>query len=144
MLPTMPRIWHGGWKAQTMRKQLIGLVMGSLLAMCSVPVMAQDTEEDGDYKALMQKTTQNANGICIDYLNSEHGDYSGDKMMESRMPDEVTRGLSKAIRDECQKHPKERVSKAVNAVKTAYTHELEQIVRKMHLNDDPLHTNGGS
>ena len=144
MLSCMPSFGHGGWKAQDMRKQFLALVVGGVLAICTVPVMAQDTEEDGDYKALMQKTTQNANGICIDYLNSEHGDYSGDKMMESRMPDEVTRGLSKAIRDECQKHPKERVSKAVNAVKTAYTHELEQIVRKMHLNDDPLHTNGGS
>lgn len=78
-----------------MRKLWMIVVMGSLLSVCSVPVLAQDSEEDGDYKALMQKTTNNANGICIDYLNSEHGDYSGDKMIESRPPDEVTRGLSK-------------------------------------------------
>ncbi len=127
-----------------MRKQLMGLVVGSALVLCSVPVVAQDSEEDGDYRALMQKTTENANGICIDYLNSEHGDYSGDKMAESRPTDEVTKGLSKAIRDECQKHPKERVGKAVTNVKTAYAHELAQIVRKMKINDDPIKTNGGS
>lgn len=127
-----------------MRKQLISFVVCSALALCSVPALAQDNEEDGDYKALMQKTTENATGICIDYLNSEHGDYSGDKMIESRPPDEVTKGLSKAIRDECQKHPKERVGKAVNNVKTAYARELAQIVKKMKLNDDPINTNGGS
>ena len=127
-----------------MRKQLISLVLGSALVVCAVPVLAQDNEEDGDYKALMQKTTNNANGICIDYLNSEHEDYSGDKMIESRPPDEVTKGLSKAIRDECQKHPKERVGKAVTNVKTAYARELAQIVKKMKINDDPINTNGGS
>ncbi|WP_338332476.1 hypothetical protein [Acetobacter sp. LMG 32666] len=127
-----------------MRKQLIGLVLGSVLAVCAAPVLAQDNEEDGDYKALMQKTTNNANGICIDYLNSEHEEYSGDKMIESRPPDEVTKGLSKAIRDECQKHPKERVGKAVTNVKTAYARELAQIVKKMKINDDPINTNGGS
>ena len=126
-----------------MRKQLISLVLGGVLAVCSVPAMAQDNEEDGDYKALMQKTTNNANGICIDYLNSEHEDYSGDKMSESRPPDEVTKGLSKAIRDEYQKHPKERVGKAVTNVKTAYAHELAQIIKKMKINDDPINTNGG-
>ncbi|MFT8999548.1 MAG: hypothetical protein ABF976_07305 [Acetobacter syzygii] len=109
-----------------------------------MPALAQDNEEDGDYKALMQKTTNNANGICIDYLNSEHGDYSGDKMIESRPPDEITKGLSKAIRDECQKHPKERVDKAVSNVKTAYAHELAQIVKSMKIQEDPIHTNGGS
>ncbi|PAL26296.1 hypothetical protein B9K05_06575 [Acetobacter syzygii] len=109
-----------------------------------MPALAQDNEEDGDYKALMQKTTNNANGICIDYLNSEHGDYSGDKMIESRPPDEITKGLSKAIRDECQKHPKERVDKAVSNVKTAYAHELAQIVKSMKIQEDPIHINGGS
>ncbi|GBQ45097.1 hypothetical protein [Acetobacter ghanensis] len=127
-----------------MRKQLFLLVAGSLLAFSAVPAMAQENEEDGDYKALMEKTTNNANGICIDYLNSEHGDYSGDKMIESRPPDEVTKGLSKAIRDECQKHPKERVDKAVTNVRTAYARELAHIVKRMKINEDPLHENGGS
>lgn len=128
-----------------MRKLWMIVVMGSLLSVCSVPVLAQDSEEDGDYKALMQKTTNNANGICIDYLNSEHGDYSGDKMIESRPPDEVTRGLSKAIRDECQKHPKERVDKAVSNVRSAYARELSQIVKRMKIIDDePIKTQGGA
>lgn len=127
-----------------MRKQLISLVLASVFAACPALAHAQDNEEDGDYKALMQKTTNNANGICIDYLNSEHEEYSGDKMMESLPPDEVTKGLSKAIRDECQKHPKEPVSKAVTNVKSAYARELGQIVRKMKINDDPINTNGGS
>lgn len=127
-----------------MRKHWQLFVVGCMVAACSMPALAQDNEEDGDYKALMQKTTNNANGICIDYLNSEHGDYSGDKMIESRPPDEITKGLSKAIRDECQKHPKERVDKAVSNVKTAYAHELAQIVKSMKIQEDPIHINGGS
>ncbi|MFT8418005.1 MAG: hypothetical protein ABF636_04115 [Acetobacter sp.] len=127
-----------------MRRQWPIFVVGCILALSASPVIAQDNEEDGDYKALSQKTINNANGICIDYLNSEHGDYSGDKMIESRPPDEVTKGLSKAIRDECQKHPKERLDKAVSNVRASYTRELSQIVKGMKIIDNPLNTHGGS
>lgn len=46
-----------------MRKQWQAFVVVCILAFGVSPVLAQDNEEDGDYKALMQKTTNNANGI---------------------------------------------------------------------------------
>ncbi|MFT8369199.1 MAG: hypothetical protein ABF646_10665 [Acetobacter papayae] len=120
------------------------LVAGCLLVMAVTPALAQDNEEDGDYTALTNKTTKTANATCIDYLNSEHGGYSGDKMNESRQPDEITIGLSKAIRDECQKHPKEPVRKAVADVKDAYAAELADIQRRMKNQDSTLKNNSGT
>lgn len=113
-----------------MRKQLISLVLGGVLAVCSVPAMAQDNEEDGDYKALMQKTTNNANGICIDYLNSEHEDYSGDKMSESRPPDEVTKGLSKAIRTNARNTPRSGWARPLPMLKQPMRTNLRKLLKK--------------
>ncbi|MBO1324653.1 hypothetical protein K2X14_05740 [Acetobacter sp. TBRC 12305] len=93
---------------------------------------------------MMQKTTTHAHASCIDYLNAEHGDYSGDKMRESLSPDEVTKGLSKAIRDECQKYPKEPVDRAVANVRQAYTSRLSEITNKIRNNTDTLKSNGGA
>lgn len=109
-------------------------------AIGGAPALAQ--EEDNDYRALLRKTTTGS--ICIDYLNAENSGYSGDKMSESLAPDEETRGLSRAIRDECQKHPKESVSQAVSSVKDSYTGKLSQIMERMKHNDDALSKHGGS
>ncbi|WP_230975540.1 hypothetical protein [Acetobacter garciniae] len=124
-----------------MRKRMV-ILATVCLAMGSHAALAQ--EEDDDYRALMQKTTTHAHASCIDYLNAEHGDYSGDKMRESLSPDEVTKGLSKAIRDECQKYPKEPVDRAVANVRQAYTSRLSEITNKIRNNTDTLKSNGGA
>lgn len=104
------------------------------------PALAQ--EEDSDYNALSRKVTTNS--TCIDYLNSEHGEYAGDKMSESLAPDEETIGLSRAIRDECQKYPKEPLEKAVSSVKNAYTHKLSDIMEKVKRGKNSLNGKSGS
>ena len=120
------------------------LGVGFFLAIAAPPALAQDSEEDGDYTALTSKTTKNSDATCIDYLNSEHGGYSGNKMEESRQLDQITIGLSKAIRDECQKHPKEPGRKAVADVKDAYAAELADIQRRMKMHDAIAKNSSGS
>lgn len=131
-------------RADNMNAKRILLMAGCFVAMAASPALAQDNEEDGDYTALTNKTTKNSGATCIDYLNSEHGGYSGNKMQESRQPDQITIGLSKAIRDECQKHPKEPVRKAVADVKDAYAAELADIQRRMKNHDATLKNSSGS
>ncbi|MFT9159073.1 MAG: hypothetical protein ABF491_01775 [Acetobacter sp.] len=128
-------------KANAMRKLMVILAAVSF-GIGSHAAVAQ--EEDDDYRALMQKTTAHAHASCIDYLNAEHGDYSGDKMRESLSPDEVTKGLSKAIRDECQKYPKEPVDRAVANVRQAYTNKLSEITNRIKNNTSILKNNGGA
>ncbi|NHN87934.1 hypothetical protein GOB81_04725 [Acetobacter sp. LMG 1627] len=90
---------------------------------------------------MMRKVTTNT--TCMEYLNDEHDDYSGDKMAESLSPDEVTKGLSKAIRDECEKAPKESVSNAVSKVKMAYNGRLSEMMNKIKSENAPIHGKGG-
>lgn len=105
------------------------------------PNLAQAQEEDSDYGELIRKTTTNS--TCLDYLNEEHDNYSGDKMAESRATDEVTKGLSRAIRDECQKAPKENLKNAVSKVRKSYTEKLSEIMKKFQDNNRDLRRDGG-
>ncbi|WP_242010048.1 hypothetical protein [Acetobacter conturbans] len=121
-----------------MRGRIAILAIGCFI-IGSSPALAQ--EEDSDYKDLMRKVTTNT--TCMEYLNDEHDDYSGDKMAESLSPDEVTKGLSKAIRDECEKAPKESVSNAVSKVKMAYNGRLSEMMNKIKSENAPIHGKGG-
>ncbi|BCK75515.1 hypothetical protein EMQ_1121 [Acetobacter aceti NBRC 14818] len=115
-----------------------------LFSICSLVVgsnIALAQEEDGDYGELIRKVTTKT--TCLDYLNEEHDNYSGDKMAESRAPDEVTKGLSKSIRDECQKAPKESLKNAVSKVKKTYTSKLSEIMEKVQDDKNALHKEGG-
>lgn len=122
-----------------MRRRVLLLALG-LFVMGANPVRAQ--EEDSDYRELTRKVTTNAN--CLQYLNDEHDAYSGDKMAESLAPDEVTKGLSKAIRDECQKSPKESVDTAVSKVNRAYRGKLSDIMNRMKDDTELQHGKGGA
>lgn len=112
---------------------VFSLFMGSNIALAQ--------EEDGDYGELIRKVTTKA--TCLDYLNEEHDTYSGDKMAESRAPDEVTKGLSKSIRDECEKAPKESLKNAVSKVKKTYTSKLSEIMERVQDDKNVLHKEGG-
>ncbi|WP_291363799.1 hypothetical protein [Acetobacter sp. UBA5411] len=120
-------------------KRLVFLFCVFSLFMGSNIALAQ--EEDGDYGELIRKVTTKA--TCLDYLNEEHDTYSGDKMAESRAPDEVTKGLSKSIRDECQKAPKESLKNAVSKVKKTYTSKLSEIMERVQDDKNALHKEGG-
>ncbi|WP_242013045.1 hypothetical protein [Acetobacter sicerae] len=121
-----------------MKRVIILFSIGALF-FCSNVAMAQ--EEDSDYGELIRKVTTKA--TCLDYLNEEHDNYSGNKMAESQAPDEVTKGLSKSIRDECQKSPKESLKNAVSKVKKTYTSKLSEIMERVQDDKDALHKGGG-
>ncbi|MCI1298499.1 hypothetical protein [Acetobacter sp.] len=122
----------------TVKRVIILLFIGSLFLGSN---MARAQEEDSDYGELIRKVTTKES--CLDYLNEEHDNYSGNKMAESQAPDEVTKGLSRSIRDECQKSPKESLKNAVARVKKTYTSKLSEIMERAQDEKNTLHNKGG-